>query len=207
MRSGSNYLFYLAMHRNFNERLASRAELIRPGELEISLKSEDIRIRKMADEVAGEVRRMKAFIRLSSLGPYILYGFMKPLNRIGEHICDHFARRNDGIIVVLGSGRESWIALCRDGRIWRERGNSLGESLERLKTALQIGDDRQDGAGPAEIEVDRLWQAYYDSQYCHERKNLAAFRRHMPRRDQEATGMRLAQNKRNMNLEFFLWDG
>ncbi|MDD1733874.1 MAG: DUF4130 domain-containing protein [Methanothrix sp.] len=206
LRSGSNYSFYLSLHREFNERLAARVVLIRPEDLEISLKREDIRIRKMADDVAGEVHRMKAFVRLSSLGPNILYGFMKPRHRIGEHVCEHFARRNEGIIVVLGNGRESWICLCRDGRIWRERGSGLEESLVRLKSALNIKESGQDlaGAGLKRINLDPLWRAYYDSQYCPERKNLAAFNRHMPRRDQEAAGMRLVQNKRNASLDDFI---
>ena len=206
MRSGSNCSFYLSLHREFNERLAARMVLIRPEELEISLQREDIRIRKMADDVAGEVHRMKAFVRLSSLGPNILYGFMKPRHRIGEHVCEHFARRNEGIIVVLGNGRESWISLCRAGRIWRERGSGLEESLIRLKSALKTEEGGQDpaGAGLERMNMDRLWQAYYDSQYCPERKNLAAFHRNMPRRDQEAAGMRLVQNKRNASLDDFL---
>lgn len=206
MRSYSNCSFYLSLHREFNERLAARMVLIRPEELEISLKKEDRRIRKMADDVAGEVHRMKAFVRLSSLGPNILYGFMKPRHRIGEHICEHFACRNEGIIVVLGNGMESWISLCGDGRIWRERGSGLEESLGRLKSALKTEEGGQDlaGAGLERINLDRLWQAYYDSQYCPERRNLAAFNRHMPRRDQVAAGMRLVQNKRNASLEDFL---
>ena len=47
--------------------------------------------------------------------------------------------------------------------------------------------------------MDDLWQVYYDSQYCPERKNLAAFHSRMPRRDQEAAGLRLVQNKKEVN--------
>ena len=56
-------------------------------------------------------------------------------------------------------------------------------------------------------DVESLWQIYYDSQYCPERKNLAAFHRHMPRRDQEAAGLRLVQNKENATLDKFLGEG
>jgi len=38
------------------------------------------------------------------------------------------------------------------------------------------------------------------------RKMMVAFRRHMPRRDQEAAGLRLMQNKKNATLEDFLFD-
>jgi len=153
--------------------------------------------------VTNEVHRMKAFVRLSALGPCILFGFLKPRHRIGEIVCDHFARRNEGLIVVVGNGSESWISLCRDGRIWRARGNGLEESLERLKSALITGECGQDETGADQVDVDGLWHAYYDSQYCPERKNMAAFRRHMPRKDQESAGLRMVQNKRNETLEDF----
>ncbi|HPA98082.1 MAG TPA: hypothetical protein PLQ24_05680, partial [Methanothrix sp.] len=100
---------------------------------------------------------------------------------------------------------ESWICLCRDGRIWREHGSGLEESLKQLKAALQRDNGQQNEIGRDDLDVDHLWQIFYDSQYCPERENLAAFRRHMPRRDQEAAGMRLVNKKREASLEdFFL---
>lgn len=204
MRAGRNFLFYLRLHRDCSERLLARAGQVEPADLETAIEREHVRIRKMADEVVAEVHRMKAFVRLSSLGPFVLYGFLRPRHRIGEHICEHFARRNAGIIVVLGNGRESWICLCLEGRIWRERGSGLSECLEGLKFALKRDNGQQNEIGQDDLDVDRLWQTYYDSQYCPERENLAAFRRHMPRRDQEAAGIRLVNKKRNSSLEAFL---
>jgi hypothetical protein len=191
------------MHRDYSQRLAARAAQIRAEELDTSLNREDIRIRKMAGKVAGEVHRMKAFVRLSSPGALVLYGFLKPRHRIGQHICYHFARRNEGIIVVLGNGGESWISLCRNGCITQGKGEGLQETLDRLKSALANVDGWQNSIEMEHVDVYRLWQAYYDSQYCPERKNLAAFRRRMPRRDQESAGMRLVQNKRNVSLDDF----
>ena len=205
MRAGRNFRFYLRLHRDCSERLLARAENIRPEELETAPLREHVRIKKMADEVMGEVHRMKAFVRLSSLGPLILYGFLKPRHRIGEHICEHFARRNAGIVVVLGNGRESWICLRKEGRIWRERSNGLSESLEGLKFALKRDNGQQNEIGRNDLDVDHLWQIFYNSQYCPERENLAAFRRHMPRRDQEAAGLRLVNKRKEASLEdFFL---
>ena len=78
MRAGRNFLFYLRFHRNCSERLLARAGQVEPLDLETSIGREHIRIRKMADEVMGEVHRMKAFVRLTPLGPFILYGFLSP---------------------------------------------------------------------------------------------------------------------------------
>ena len=197
MKIPENFLYYLSLHRECSERLLAGARELKAEDVEISLHPEALRIRKMVHAVLGEVHRMKAFVRLSPQGASVLYGFLKPVNRIGEHICDHFARRNTGMIIVLGNGNEAWISLCREGRIRRDHGKGLAETLEKLKAALpQEADSR--------IDVKGLWQVYYDSQYCPERKNQAAFRRHMPRRDQDAAGIRLVQNKKNATLGEFL---
>ena len=176
---------------------------VEPADLETSIEREHVRIRKMADEVVAEVHRMKAFVRLAPLGPFILYGFLKPRHRIEEHICEHFARRNAGIIVVLGNGGVSWICLREEGRIWRGHGRGLEESLKHLKSALARDNGGQNEIGRDDLDVDRLWQTYYDSQNCPERENLTAFHRHMPRRDQEAAGLRLVNKKREASLEDF----
>ena len=207
MKKDRNLSFYLSMHRECNERLLDRAGRMEWEELELSMQKEDVRIKRMADEVTGEVHRMKAFVRLSSLGSGALYGYLKPRHKIGEIVCDHFARRNQGLIVLLGNGRESWISYCREGRIWRERGNGLGESLRKLKSALQIKDGRHNDAAQDGLDAEGIWQVYYDSQYCPERKNFALYSKQMPRRDQEEAGLRLVQNKKNATLEDFLRKG
>jgi probable DNA metabolism protein len=190
-----DFIYYLSLHEDCNERLLARAEDLTAGDVEVSQHPEVARIKRMVYAVMGEVHRTKAFVRLSFLGTSVLYGFFKPRHKIGEQICDHFARRNAGIIVVLGNGSESWISIFQEGRIWRDHCQGLSESLEKLKSALHCTED--------ESNVESLWQVYYDSQYCPERKNPAAFRRQMPRRDQEAAGLRLVQNKKNVTLDNF----
>jgi probable DNA metabolism protein len=203
-----NFLYYLSMHEECNERVLARAKELQPEDVEISIEPEVVCIKKMVNAVMGEAHRMKAFVRLSSLGDSILYGFFKPRHRIGEHICDHFARRNAGMIIVLGNCRESWTSLWREGRIWRDHSGGMAATLEKLKAALHCYQDGliDDSSSRDTSNVEDLWQVYFDSQYCPERKNLAAFRRHMPRRDQEAAGLRLVQNRKNATLDDFLSD-
>ena len=200
MKIPDNFLYYLSLHEDCNERLLARAGNLTPEEVEVCIHPEVARIKKMVFAVLGEAHRMKAFVRLQPLGARVLYGFFKPRHKIEEHICDTLARRNAGIIVVLGNGSESWISLCREGRIWRNHSGGMAKTLEKLKTAMHCSED---GSSEDRSSVEGLWQVYYDSQYCPERKNLAAFRRHMPRRDQEAAGLRLVQNKKNVTLDNF----
>ena len=148
MKIPDNFLYYLSLHEDCNERLLARAEDLTAEEVEVSHHPEVARIKRMVYAVMGEAHRMKAFVRLSFLGTSVLYGFFKPRHKIGEHICDHFARRNAGIIVVLGNGSESWISLFREGRIWRDHGKGLNDSLERLKSALHCSEDEIQRGGP-----------------------------------------------------------
>jgi hypothetical protein len=76
-------------------------------------------------------------------------------------------------------------------------------TLEKLKDVLHESEEETDLRSQ---DIEGLWQVYYDSQYCPERKNLAAFHRHMPKRDQDSAGLRLVQNKKNASLEYFLCD-
>jgi hypothetical protein len=210
MNVPEDYHYYLSLHQDCNKRLLARAKSLTSQDLEISNDPEAVRLRKMVYAVMGEVHRMKAFVRLKPFGSQVLYGYLKPRHRIGGHISDHFARRTPGIILVLGNGSESWISLCREGRIMRDHGNGMAETLERLRSFLDCsgygqGGDNSNVRSPnaGDLNADCLWQVYYDSQYCPERKNLAAFHSRMPRRDQEATGLRLVQNKKEITLEDF----
>ncbi len=200
MKIPDNFLYYLSLHENCNERLLARAENLTPEEVEVCIHPEVARIKRMVYAVLGEAHRMKAFVRLQPLGARVLYGFFKPRHKIEEHICDHFARRNAGIIVVLGNGSESWISLCLEGRVWRNHSGGMAETLLKLKTAMHCNED---GSSEDRSNVESLWQIYYDSQYCPERKNPAAFYRYMPKRDQDSAGLWLVQNKKNVTLDNF----
>ena len=205
MRVPEDFHYYLSMHMECNERLLARARKFTHKDLEISADPEAVRLRKMVSAVMGEVHRMLAFVRLKPLGSQVLYGYLKPRHRIGEHVCEHFARRAPGIIAVLGNGSESWISLCREGRIMRDHGQGMNETLERLSSSLDCPENGPDAGNPdvGDLDVDDLWQVYYDSQYCPEKKNLGVFRQRMPRRDQDAAGLRLVQNKKEVTLEDF----
>jgi len=78
LRIPDNFLCYLSMHEDCNERLLARAKNLRAGEVEVSQHLEDVRIKKMVYGVLGEVHRMKAFVRLTPLGTSILMAFSSP---------------------------------------------------------------------------------------------------------------------------------
>jgi len=197
MRVPDSFLYYLSAHADCSERLLARAGDLTALDLEVLPDADARRLRKMVFEVQAETHRMKAFVRLKPLGRHVLYGYLKPKNRIANRVCDHFARRNPGTIIVLGNGRESWISLLCDGRLMREHGSGMTQTLERLASALH------DSVEGRDTEVESIWKTYYDSQYCPERKNLRVFRQRMPRKDQDSAGLRLQESKENVTLEDF----
>ncbi len=199
MRVPENFLFYLSLHKDCNKRLLARARSLTAKELEISTDPAGISLRKVVQAVFAEVHRMKAFVRLEPLGPHILCGYLRPRHRIGAHICDHLARRNPRTIVVLGNGSESWISLCLDGKIIRDHQGGIAEALERLRSALDSSQEPSEGGSDAE----GIWNIYYKSQYCAERRNAASFRRRMPRRDMNSAGLRLVQIEDGLTLDDF----
>ena len=224
MKVPENFLYYLSAHADCNSRLLARAGEFTAQELEVLPNADAKRLRKMVFEVLGETHRMKAFVRLKPLGGAILHGYLKPRHKIAERVCDHFARRNPRTIIVLGNGLESWTALFCRGRIMREHGAGLAETLEQLGSALhdvgshgsnegeREGNEEARKKGREEIgkegweegmDAESTWKTYYDSQNCPERKNLRVFRQRMPRRDQESAGLRLLESKENVTLEDF----
>ncbi|HOV52156.1 MAG TPA: DUF4130 domain-containing protein [Methanothrix sp.] len=195
MRIPDDFLHYLSAHEDCSEQLLFRARNLSAEDLEVSTDAEVMRIKKMVHSVLTEVHRMEAFVRLRPLGPCVLYGYLKPRHRIGEIICDFFARRNPQTIVVLGNGHESWISFNYGGKTLRKRGAKMAETLEELKSFFNCSEEGRD--------VKDIWQAYYDSQYrpCH--KSTKSYHTRMPRRDQKAAGLRMVQNKSIVTLDDF----
>jgi uracil-DNA glycosylase len=190
-----NFRYYLSAHRDCTERLLAQAEEMSPEYVELSSDPVAVRIRKMVNMVRGESHRMKGFVRLKALGDKILYGYMKPQHRIGDHVCDHFARRSPDTIIVLGYSSQSWISLFSGGHIFRCHGGGIDDALRALQSAVN--------AGQAGSNIEKIWEIYYASQYCPERRNLKHFSSRMPKKALKSAGLSLEGNKNGKTLQEF----
>jgi probable DNA metabolism protein len=193
-----NFLYYLLMHEKCSDQLLCKAKRLSAEDVELSAHPQAVQIRKMVSSVLMELHKMMGFVRLKPLGPFVLYGYLKPKHKIGSHICSHFARRSPNTIVLLGNGLESWISLCAEKDIFQARGCGLDQSLQELKGAM-------DGAG-RDCDVEEAWRAYYSSQYSPERRNIQAFGRRMPRVSLDSAGLELEKNKNGLTLKDFFGD-
>lgn len=197
MNVPENFLFYLSANESCTEKLLARAKDLTAEDLDISPKAEIVRMRKMIYSVRTEIHRMKGFVRLKPLGVNVLYGYLKPRHKIGGYIAERFAWRSPGVIIVLGHSSESWISILLGGKIISQHGGSLANSLEEIKSALNCSGDRD------REDVAAVWETYYASQYCRERRNIVAFHRRMPKEALASAGLKLERNKNGVTLDDF----
>ncbi|NPV63076.1 MAG: DUF4130 domain-containing protein [Methanotrichaceae archaeon] len=195
MRVPQNFAVYLALHRDCSSKIMKEAEGLLARDLELATDQKLLGIRKMVFSVISELHRMKGFVRLRPQGDHVLYGYLKPRHDIGLMLCDHFSRRNQGFIIALGNGSRSWVSLCRSGGIVHLSGRGLEETLSSLSERME---QVSEGSG-----VEGIWEVYYRSQYCPERRNLQAFGRRMPEKALRSAGLRLEKNRNGATLDDF----
>ncbi|MBI5000920.1 MAG: DUF4130 domain-containing protein [Euryarchaeota archaeon] len=171
MRAQGDFLDLLSLHEGCTERLLEEASRIRPDELRCSTDPKVIRIRRMADSVSGEIHVLAGFVRLSPIGEKVLYGYAKPRHGVGRRVCSRLARRFPGTLILLGNNSKSWLALYDGTRYYHAEGDSLNAVAEQLRALLNNRGDKS---------PEELWETYYWSQYCDERRNLPHYRRQMP---------------------------
>lgn len=194
MRVPDNFLDYLSAHERCTERLFFKIQGMTAREVELSTDSEIMKVRKMAWDVQKETYRMKGFVRLSPLGRSAMYGFMKPMHRIGMEVCRYLARRSPRVLIILGNSSESWSALFTGKEMLSSRGESLERSLEDLRSALK--EDGADGVEDDDLEdsgseINTIWGVYYSCQYCRDRKSPKAFARSMPKKALSSAGLKV----------------
>jgi probable DNA metabolism protein len=182
--------------------ISSWQRISRPLELEVSCDPEITLLRKMVHSVICETHKMKAFVRLEPLDSYALYGYLKPKHKVGAHVCDHFARRNPGTLIILGNSRESWISLYSGGKIQHDHSDGLPQILDILKSGTDSRNDTESGNGSENFE--KIWKVYYACQYSSERRNLRLFQSRMPKRYLKSAGAGLELNQCDASLFDFI---
>jgi len=165
-------------------------------EIEISADPDIVHIRKMVYNVVTEIHRMRGFVRLKPFGSHVLYGYLRPKHKIGSQVCDIFARRTPNTLILLGNSSESWISISFGDEILSINGPGLTEGLATIESVLNCSSYR-------EVDIEKIWKSYYDSQYSPERRNIMAFHRRMPMKTLNSAGLRLEKNKNGYTLEDF----
>jgi len=154
------------------------AKNIDDDRLETAKRDDIIHIRKLIRETGREIHKMKGFVRFKQLGEKVKCGYMKPEHDIGFMVADWFAKRFPGYIIVLGNERESWVSIYTEKGISNEKGDPLETTLKELKEYFELEE---------EIDLTKLWETYYKSQYSENRKNKELFNKNMPKKYMKRT--------------------
>ncbi len=194
MHVPKRFLHYLEMHKDSNTSIMNKARSLSYEELDVSTDMENIRIKKMVNSVLAEIHLMRGFVRLKPMGERVLYGFLKPQHDIGEIVCYFLSKRFPNTIIILGNNTRSWISIYDGKRCHKKEGGALTRTVEDFKELM---------GNSEEVEVENLWETYYWSQYCDDRRNIRYYKRNMPKKYQDAAGLKVARNTGRITLDDF----
>lgn len=187
---------YLLMNRNVPLILLEISTKISWHDLNTSADSEIVKIRRKVGEVRSEIHRMRGFVRFNSINDKILFGYMKPEHKIGRLVTDIFARRFQKNLIILGNDHRVWASYYSDNFYKRyEDSRSLDEIIEKVK--LLIGSDE-------EVDIEKIWQVYYESQYIKERENHKLFYKNMPKKHLKSTGNNIELRLNTKTLDEYI---
>ena len=192
-----NFLSILKKHGKCTDSLLEKAVRICPEDINLSTDPEVIKIRRMVNAVMAESHLTKAFVRLKPMGNNVLYGYMKPEHDIWLSVSTFFAKRFPNVVIVLGNNSKSWASYYDKETIRYSQSGPLAAALEELKEVLT--EDFQ-------VQTDEIWEEYYWSQYCDERRNIRYYNRNMPKKYLKAAGNKVEANTGRTTLDQFTND-
>ena len=171
---------YLLMNKKVSPILLEISTNISWHELNTSADSKIVMIRRKVGEVRSEIHQMRGFVRFDSINDKVLFGYMNPEHKIGRIVTDIFARRFQKNIVILGNDHKVWVSYYSEKSYKRyEESKSLNEIVAEVRSLIDSNN---------EVDISKIWQVYYDSQYIKERENHKLFYKNMPKKHLKSTG-------------------
>jgi len=187
---------YLLMNKNISPILLEKSKKISWHEMNTSAESEILKIRRKVGEVRSEIHRMRGFIRFNSINDKILFGYMKPEHKIGRLVTDIFAKRFQKHIVILGNEHKVWVSYYANNSYKRyEDSRSLNEIIKEVKSLIESDN---------EVNIAKIWEVYYDSQYIKERENHKLFYKNMPKKHLKSSGNNIELRLNTTTLDKYI---
>lgn len=184
------------MNKNVPTILLEISTKISWHDLNTSADSEIVKIRRKVGEVRSEIHRMRGFVRFNSINDKILFGYMKPEHKIGRLVTDIFARRFQKNLIILGNDHRVWASYYSDNFYKRyEDSRSLDEIIEKVKLLIESDE---------EVDIEKIWQVYYESQYIKERENHKLFYKNMPKKHLKSTGNNIELRLNTKTLDEYI---
>lgn len=187
---------YLLLCKSVPQNLLETSKAISWHELNISADPEIVKIRRKIGEVRSEIHRMRGFVRFNSINDKILFGYMNPEHNIGMLIADIFAKRFQKNMIILGNEHRVWVSYyCDKSYLRQEDSKSLNNVIEEIKSLID---------SDMEMNIEKIWQVYYQSQFIKERENHKLFYRNMPKKYLKSAGNKVELRLNSTTLDDYL---
>jgi probable DNA metabolism protein len=190
----ANFLEIISLHKDCTEILLQKASKLDASDIELGSSTDELKLRRMVSDVMSEIFLMRGFVRLTQLGKIGLFGYMKPRHDVGRIVAARLARRFPGTMIILGNNERSWLALHDGKNTHHSFGGPLKSTVDEISGLSESGKSQDAG---------KLWETYYYSQYCEERKNKKYFDSSMPKKYLRAAGLFMEGKERNRKLDEF----
>ena len=176
---------------------------------------------RMARAVSREIHYHKMFTRLKIEGNAVLTGTIQPKHEIEDILLQFFYQRFPKFVIILNSIQKRrtyfigpiYLKKIMDKKcvlVKTEANFILGESSLRLKKLLSIlsplvrANSLFKRILDTELDLNRLFKEFYDSQYIESRENYKLFFQNMPKKYQKKEDMVVEKTFRTKTLDKFL---
>lgn len=165
-------IFYALLHADCNpiiiEKVIDQFQTKGPSYVLCKVSREAKKFRDWARQVKFERHRAVAFIRLRPIEQkHALFGEFEVKHKTHDLIMLHFMERFPNYTIIISFG--DFALIGKDKQIYK------GEIDEGIKASRFQGIEVKD-------EFEKLWLAFYKSQYIPERRNLTYLKRMLPKK-------------------------
>jgi probable DNA metabolism protein len=196
MNTPTNYQKYLRLHELCTHAHLAYAKGKSARDVELATDSMGVTVRNMVSSVRREAHMLRGFVRFTAIGEYVLYGYLNPRHAVGPMVAELLAHRYPHHVVVLGNAYRSWLALYTRSGYHHSTGQSLNDTIRRIKEVLgQDGEERS---------VNDVWELYYESQNREERRNLPYFQKNMTKTLMKSARNTVEKNTNGATLDPYL---
>jgi len=187
---------YLLLNKNISSNLLEKSKKMSWHDINISADSDTVEIRRKIGEVRSEIHKLRGFVRFNSINDNILFGYIKPQHKTGRIVTDSFAKRFQNNIIILGNEKMVWISYYSKNNYLRyEDKKNLKDTLDQIK--LLIKDAK-------ELDIEKIWETYYNSQFIKEREDHNLFYKNMPRKYLRASGNKVELKLNSKTLDEYM---
>ena len=195
MNTPANFMKYLSLHESCTHTHLSYASGKCARDIELATDRMGVTVRTMVSAVRKEAHMLRGFVRFTSLGDHVLYGYLRPRHAVGPLVAEVLAHRYPNQVIVLGNAYRTWLALYTREGYHHATGAGLDSTVEKIKDLL--GSDE-------EASFKDVWALYYESQNREERRNLPYFQKNMTKTLVRSARNTIEKNTNGATLDPYL---